>query len=175
MIMVKQDYDRYPAFSLPSGFSFVKYDANLKNDWISIQTMTGNVPTPGAAEEILFSKLREESAEAGTHNYFEQLEKRMIFVLDENGKAAATACLWFGNHFERPWSKLHWVAVAPEYQGRGLAKAMVTKLFDMNMEIKLPLYLVSTTGSHKALVIYGIFGFRPYMGEMPSELATARL
>ena len=99
----------------------------------------------------------------------ELLQTQCLFVLDAGSAVAATASLWVGNHFGRELLRIHWVACAGEYQGRGLAKALMTKLLDTAraLDYRDMLYLTSQTWSYKALGLYARFGFAPYLDERP--------
>jgi Acetyltransferases len=61
------------------------------------------------------------------------------------------------------------VATLPEYQGKGLTKALLTRLFDLYNELGFDgfIYLTSQTWSYKAINIYSKFGFLPYTGQKP--------
>jgi GNAT superfamily N-acetyltransferase len=97
------------------------------------------------------------------------LKDRCIFIRDVNGRFAATAMVWPGNHLGLIKERIHWVCVHQDYQGKGLAKAILTKALDIfnslgNDEM---IYLTTQTNSYKAVNIYLKFGFRQFEGEKP--------
>ena len=73
--------------------------------------------------------------------------------------------------------RIHWVAVAPKYQGLGILKAMVTRLLDIYNELGYEgyIHLTSQTWSYKALNVYIKFGFKPYYGEKPANWIARNL
>ena len=83
----------------------------------------------------------------------------------------ATASLWNGDTFGETRHRIHWVAVHPDYHGKGLAKALLTQLMTLYNELgfKGDLYLVTQTWSYKAINIYENFGFAPYQGMKPAN------
>ena len=90
-------------------------------------------------------------------------------MLDLEGKVVATASLWNGDTFGETLHRIHWVAVHPEHHGKGLAKALLTKLMTLynQLEYQGVIYLVTQTWSYKAINIYEKFGFTPYKGIKP--------
>ncbi|MEG6613552.1 GNAT family N-acetyltransferase [Pseudoclostridium thermosuccinogenes] len=160
VIMVKTDTANYPRYELPDGFAFKGYQPGDEEKWAKLIFDSGLTGTLKEAEDIFereFLKLPE------------LLPKQCIFVVDDDGKAAATASLWPGEHFGKTLQRVHWVAASPDYQGKGLAKALMTKVMDVYNELgyKDFIYLATQTWSYKAINIYSQFGFVPYMGQKP--------
>ena len=58
---------------------------------------------------------------------------------------------------------MHWVAVQPDQQGKGLGKAAVLKTLEIMKALDpgKPILLHTQTWSHKAIRIYLRAGFRP--------------
>ena len=54
------------------------------------------------------------------------LPARQLFVCDATGREVGTATAWF-NDDDRGlhWGRIHWVAISPDCQGRGLGRALV--------------------------------------------------
>ncbi|MCL2446325.1 MAG: GNAT family N-acetyltransferase [Oscillospiraceae bacterium] len=155
VIMTKAASD-YPRFALPAGFCFCGYQTGMEEAWARLMV---HVEQIDSLEEA--------------RNYFrkeflarpELLAKQCLFVLDETGEIAATASIWPGNHFGQELLRVHWVACAPQHQGKGLAKALLDTLSAMKYDQLL--YLTSQTWSYQALGLYARFGFVPYHGEKP--------
>src|SRR5947209_7785691 len=70
----------------------------------------------------------------------------------------------FGQH-------AHWVAVRPEYQGRGLAKAALSYALTRLAEWHERAWLATSTARPVAIKLYQSFGFRPDL-EPPSARAA---
>ena len=157
VIMTCQDPSSYPRCPLPKGYEVRMYEPGMEKDWAALQASVEHMDT---AEQAL-ARFNEELAPDQ-----ETLKTRAFFIYSSEGKLAASAILWYGNHFGRTLARVHWVAVSPEEQGKGLCKALMTQLMDLYHQNKLAggLYLTSQTWSYKALNIYRQFGFKPYTG-----------
>ena len=159
LIMTKTDTEKYPKFDLPEGYSFRFYRAGDEEKWAELECALGQFDRMEAAlrcfhaEFILNQDLRPED--------------RMIFVLDPTGKPIATAALWDGILLGEKKDRLHWVAVSDECAGKGIAKAMISRLLSLYNELGFSgfLYLYTSTHSYQAIGIYKKFGFVPYGGE----------
>jgi len=161
VLMEKTDACDYPRHALPAGYVFSHYKPGFEARWAALQYEVGLCDSLEEAEAIF------ENDFAGR----EALTGRMLFVLDQNNELAGTGCLWDGNHFGRTLQRLHYIAVSPSHQGKGIAKAIVSKLLDMYNAIGVGdyIYLTSQTESWRALHLYMGFGFRPHMGERPKN------
>jgi len=160
--MTKRDLDAYPKFKLPEGFSCSGYRPGFERAWAKLMFSLEQTDSLQHAEDIFRTEFLARP---------ELLQTQCLFVLDAKGTAVATASIWPGNHFGRELLRIHWVACAGEYQGRGLAKALMTSLLDATRILGYcdMLYLTSQTWSYKALGLYARFGFEPYQGERPAN------
>lgn len=59
--------------------------------------------------------------------YRDELARRCVFARDADGRGAGTVTGWWNATEERREPSVHWVAVHPDYQGLGLAKALVSQ------------------------------------------------
>jgi len=159
VLMEKSDTREYPRYALPAGYAFSYYQPGLESQWAALQYGVGQTDSLEEAEAIFQNDFAGREALAG----------RMLFVLDRNSELAGTGCLWDGVHFGKTLQRLHWIAVSPPHQGRGIAKAIVSRLLDIYNAIGVGdyIYLTSQTESWRALHMYAGFGFKPYMGERP--------
>jgi len=157
VLMDKTDTAEYPRHTLPAGYAFSHYKPDLEAQWAALHFEVGQTDSLEEAEAIF------------KNDFAGRDIGRMLFVLDQNNELAGTGCLWDGNHFGTTLQRLHWIAVSPRHQGRGIAKAVVSKLLDVYNELGYAdyIYLTSQTWSYRALRLYMGFGFRPYMGEKP--------
>ena len=161
VLMEKTDTSEYPRHALPEGYAFAQYQPGFEAQWAALHFEVGQTDSLEEAEAIFKNEF------AGR----KELAGRMIFVFDGNGQLAGTGCLWDGAHFGVTLQRLHWIAVSPRHQGRGIAKAIVSRLLDLYNGLGLTgyIYLTSQTWSWRALNLYAGFGFRPYMGERPQN------
>lgn len=139
--------------NLPDGYSFKMYEPGFENYWAEIET------------EVLEYKTKEEAIEYFEKElipYQEQLKKRMVFIINQEGVAVANACAWYINYRGKHQAHVHFVAVRPDYQGMGLGKAIFTKILTMFpiFEAGEDIYLHTQTWSHVAIRMYLNMGFR---------------
>lgn len=162
VLMEKLDTQVYPRHDLPQGYAFCAYEPGMEADWCRLVHEVGPVDSAAAARKIFEEEFLP---------YPGELRRRCLFVRDPQGEKVATASLWHGNHFGKTLQRVHWVMVSQKAQGKGLAKALLTRLLDIyNAEgFSGYLYLTSETWSYKAMNIYEKFGFLPYMGPKPAQ------
>ena len=160
-IVMVLDADRAmatPEASLPKGFSFRFFsgEEDIEN-WCRIE-----------------ASVKEFASETDARKHFqnefstriEDLKKRCIFILNEDGLPIATAMGWLSNADIK--SRLHWIAVCPEYQGLGLGKLVSQKAINVCAELlpNQPVWLSTQTTSHRAVLMYHKFGFNMLKSEM---------
>ena len=94
--------------------------------------------------------------------YPDELARRCVFAVDECGVPVATATAWWSGEDAERRACLHWVAVFPAHQGRGLGKATVSKALSRFPDCGEagPVYLHTQTWSHAAVRMYAGLGFR---------------
>lgn len=152
VIMHRKTNIELPDSKLPAPFSFATFTAGDEKEWAEIETSVGEFERTVDAlvyfqRDYLFA-LRE-------------VERRTLFVQDENGRKVATFTNWWQYTGERrdPW--VHWVAVRPEYQGLGIGKAMIYEGLRRMLRIEgdRDIFLCTQTWSYKAIGIYIKAGF----------------
>ncbi|MBQ8432196.1 MAG: GNAT family N-acetyltransferase [Clostridia bacterium] len=94
-------------------------------------------------------------------------EDRMVFVKNREGRIVATCALWEGDHLGETRGRFHWLAVSDECAGKGIAKALFSRLFALACELgyKDMLYLLTGTWYYPAIGMYLKMGFEFYRGE----------
>ena len=142
-----------PLRPLPEGYRFAMYAAGDERDWARIETSVAEFDSETQALEY-FSK------EFLPHP--NELPRRCTFIETDGGEKVATATAWFGENFGARVPLVHWVAVTPGHQGKGLGKPLVSNLINLMRELEgdTDFYLHTQTWSHKALFIYEWAGFR---------------
>jgi len=138
VLMIKHDTDNYPRYKLPEGFEFVGYSAGLEYEWARIEYELEQFDNMDKAVECFRREFNKPE---------EELNKTCFFVKAPDGKIAGITSLWHGNAFGPDLPRVHWVAVDKDFQGLGLAKALITKLMDAYHENGFtdPIYLVTQT------------------------------
>ncbi|MDD3244335.1 MAG: GNAT family N-acetyltransferase [Eubacteriales bacterium] len=162
VFMEKSDPAVYPRYDLPPGYSFCLFHPGLEQDWKSIHREVGHFDDDAAAQRALAADFLPHPA---------LMARQMLFVChDASGQTVGTASLWPGEEFGRTRQRLHWVAVRPAHSGRGIAKALLTRLLDIYAQQGYTdgVYLITQTWSWRAVNLYRSFGFQPYLGPRPA-------
>ncbi len=159
VIMLNESLDGYPRTALPDGYSFDFWSPETGvSDWIRVQKAASALEGEGL--EQLFSREFSDRADL--------LSRQMLFVRDESGAPVATATLWVGDPFGYDMARLHWVATDENHQGRGLMKALLTRIMDISRDMGfVSMYLVSQTYSYAAINVYQQYGFKRCVSPEP--------
>ncbi|MDT2702125.1 GNAT family N-acetyltransferase [Enterococcus dongliensis] len=133
-----------PKIQLPEGYCLVFYQPGDEKDWCRIETAVLEFDTEQAAADYF---------QRSFMPYQEELMRRMLFIENAQGKKVATFTAWWTEEND---PRLHWLAVLPEEQKKGLAKALAIRVTEL-LHIYYPdqdLYLSTQTWSHHAVKLY---------------------
>ncbi|OGV50760.1 MAG: hypothetical protein A2X49_12135 [Lentisphaerae bacterium GWF2_52_8] len=151
IIMLRRDMEALPGFSFPGGFSARHMKPKDVAEWISIWR---ELEPPGKISDELFEK------QFGTD--WGEIEKRCFLILSPDGSSAGTISAWFDNSFKGgEWGRIHWVALRKDFQGKGLAKPMLSMAMEKLASMHKRCYLVTQTYRIPAISLYLKFGFLP--------------
>jgi GNAT superfamily N-acetyltransferase len=150
LTMVRPTLDDLPSFPLPPGFAFRWYRPGDEQDWVTLQAPFYD---PGAITLDLFYE--QFGRDPGT------LSARQCYLLDPRGEAIGTATAWTYDGFRGPeYGRIHWVAVARDYQGQGLSKPLLGAVCRRLVELgHTRAYLTTSTQRPVAVALYRRFGF----------------
>ena len=138
---------------LPEGYYFRNFQAGDESIWADIETAAGEFTSKDKALERFMEEFGGLEAELAT---------RCFFLYDENDKPIGTSMGWYDEDFNgEKIGRLHWIAICPSHQGRGLGKPLVARAIKRMQESHQQAYLTSQTTSWKAIHMYLDFGFRP--------------
>jgi GNAT superfamily N-acetyltransferase len=152
VIMRADTYNPDQENHLPAGFHLKQFENGDEQQWAEIETSVGEFTSTSEALEYFRKHYMSELS---------VLRSRCYFALDLFGRHAGTCTAWYDRRGEETVGSLHWLAVKPEFQGQGIAKALLSrtmclfKTFD-----SYPVYLHTQTWSYKAIMLYHSFGFR---------------
>jgi ribosomal protein S18 acetylase RimI-like enzyme len=119
--MIRSNMDSIPSHSLPSGYSIQLFNPNSNDDqkWAEIATAAGEF----------------RSVQQG-HAYFVKeflntkdshlLPERVHFLVNSEGRYIGTAMAWADKLDEEEQGSIFWVSIIPEYQGKKIAKPLVS-------------------------------------------------
>ncbi len=155
--MIRPTLTGIPANAPPEGFSVRAYQPGDEAHWVAIHELADKWNTVTLAtweREFGFAP--------------EELGRRQLFLCHE-GQVIGTASAWYdGDYHGRPFGRVHWVAIVPEYHGRGLGKPLMATVLQRLVELGHDAaYLVTSTARVPAISLYLWCGFTP-------ELRTAQ-
>ena len=162
IMMIKKDMDVFPDCPLSPEYEFAFYTPETgKEDWISVQYLSGQIEEKESIGQLFDDEFMTRP---------ELLPDQMLFVRKKDtGEPVASASLWFGDPFGYEQMRIHWVATNTAHQGKGLCRAMLTRLMKRYHELGMQgdVFLFSQTFSYAAISIYQDFGFERYVGQEP--------
>lgn len=154
LFMRRPNLRHIPEAVLPPGYAIRTYRPGDETHWARIEHAAGEFPSPEAA----LGRFRDEFGA-----YTADMERRCLFVVDERGWPVGTTTAWRGELDGRTLGRIHWVAVAPEHQGRKLAKPLLTAALRAMAQFHEEAYLTTQTTSWKAVGMYAQYGFEPVL------------
>lgn len=87
---------------------------------------------------------------------------RCLMVFNKKGCAVATATAWYSDDFRQGrWGRIHWVATRPAWQGRGIARGLMTRVMNLMADHHDKAWLATSSARLGAIKIYLDFGFEP--------------
>jgi ribosomal protein S18 acetylase RimI-like enzyme len=165
--MIRRDLLWLQNFDLPAGFRFKTFQKGDEVAWAEIETAAGEF-------DCVESALNRFQSGFGEH--FDELEDRMFFIEDKNSRLIATGTAWYDNSFlGEPYGRVHWIAVHPDFQGRGLAKPLLSHVMCQLAKSHDKAYLITLTTSLRAIKIYLDFGFVPLATTKQEQKAWSML
>lgn len=133
-----------PEIQLPKDYRLVFYQPGDEKDWCQIETAVLEFDS----EEDAMAYFKRSFLP-----YQKELERRMVFVENAEGRKVATFTAWWTND---NYPRLHWLGVIPEEQRKGLATALTIRITQLLNEYypEQDLYLSTQTWSHNAVFLY---------------------
>lgn len=148
--MIHRNLAAAPRYALPAGYALRAYAPGDVEAWVRIQQATETFFTP-TAETFAESMGTDEGV----------LCERVRFLVDEHGADVGTITAWSDAEFDGvDRGRIHWVALHPSVQGRGLARPMLSAACDLLLARGYDTaWLWTGTGRTAALNLYLRFGF----------------
>ncbi|NLF31535.1 MAG: GNAT family N-acetyltransferase [Planctomycetes bacterium] len=162
IMMVRPTLDGIPEHPLPDGYSIRPYVDGDKQAWVSLWQ---------AAEPFL--TITPETFDVEFGEDLPAMEKRCLFLVAPDGGDVGTATAWYTRKYQgKAWGRVHWVAILPAYQGRGLAKPLMSAVLKRMRALGHRRAVLQTqTPRLAAIRTYLDFGFRPDMTAENAEHA----
>jgi len=149
--MVRENLDDIPEYSLPADYSIRWYQPGDEEHWQKVQLLADEYTrvTPDLFEE-----------QFGTD--IQLLSERQCFLCDSEENFIGTVSAWLDNQAEKSPGRIHWLAIVPQEQGKGLAKPLLTIICNRLKELgHSKTYLTTQSVRIPAINLYAKFGFAP--------------
>ena len=144
--MARPNFDGWPVHSLPTGFSIRAYQSGDATHWRAIHERADPF---NSFDDITFA--------TWFGNDEDQLRARQRFVLAPDGVPIGTATAWFDSP---EIGRVHWVAIVPQFQGRGLARPLLSHIGQTLQELGHNRAVLTTSLERPvAVALYRKFGF----------------
>ncbi|MCC6703303.1 MAG: GNAT family N-acetyltransferase [Thermomicrobiales bacterium] len=168
--MVNRSLGAVPKFELPEGYSIRNYRVGEEHLWVDIEMRAGEFFERGPGYAAFDRYFRAE---------YDWLPETMYFLEHVDQGPVGTTTAWYGDFEGERIGQVHWVAVVPEHQGRGLAKPLLATVLRQLAREHRKAYLSTQTWSWRAVAMYRSFGFtevidRPEV-ERAIEIMNAKL
>lgn len=153
--MVRRNLDRIPVYALPGGFGLRLFRRGDEEMWARICSDSGLFVSLDAGLEDFHKEFAQR---------INDMERRCLFVVDEDsGTPIGTGIAWHDPDCGgADCGRVHWIGIAPEFQGRGLAKPMVAAVLNRMAELGHTRACLKTqTHRLRAIWVYLDLGFEP--------------
>ena len=146
-------FETIPRVTLPSGYRIRTLTAGEGDIWASIERSVDEFPNEAEAYRRF----------AWEFQPFPLQMRERCFVLEtDGGEPVGTASAWYDCRYRgHLWGRLHWVAIRPEFQGRGLARPLLAVAIKRLLLLHDQAFLDSSSSRETALRLYLDFGFVP--------------
>ena len=150
--MIRRNLEHIPSVPFPKGFTIRPYQPGDELIWQEIQSRSDN-----------FNQISTDTFWKAFGDNREFLIDRQFYVVNRNFTVVATGTSWFNNAYKNfTFGRIHWLAVLPENQRKGLGKALLTFLCQKLKSLGHDkVYLTTSTLRIQAINLYLGFGFYP--------------
>jgi GNAT superfamily N-acetyltransferase len=138
---------------LPPGFSFRMYRSGDEKTWTDIWQRA----------DVFGIKFTPQTFGQEFPGEAQTLAQRQFYLLDPGGTPIGTAAAWFPDDAHgKDCGCIHWVAIVPEMQGRGLSRPLLAATLERMKALGYrSSYLRTQTVRVAAIKLYMEFGFVP--------------
>lgn len=153
LLMKYDDLSNFKKYELPEGFHYEFFKPGDEEEWVRIHIESGE-----------FTSI--EKGLKHFHDFYDyfidDLDKRCVFIVDSNtGEKVGTATISLLEEKEYGYEvAVDWVAIKKSYQGRGLAKPLISKFMEIARDLgHTSLILHTQTNTWLAAKLYLDYGF----------------
>jgi ribosomal protein S18 acetylase RimI-like enzyme len=145
VVMILENLTKLPKFELPKGYTLRNFKEGDKQIWAEVETAAGEFTNPQKGVKQF---------EFEFERYTDELKQRFLILENNSGECVGTSMGWFDdNFFKAGYGRVHWVGIDPDYQGKGLAKPLVSTTMEIIKERHDKCYLTTQSESFKAIKI----------------------
>ncbi len=165
VIMVREHMDNLPPAPFPPGYGIRPMTVDDIGLWTDIQRDAEPFLT------ITDSLFRDEFGDdLGT------LPRRCFIVTNPRGLGIGTISAWYDRDFHgQETGRIHWVAIRPREQGKGLGKAALAYAMRRLAQWHDHCYLATSTERLGAIALYLSFGFEPDLRPANAQAAWSSI
>jgi ribosomal protein S18 acetylase RimI-like enzyme len=156
LMMVREHMDHIPSFACPAGFRIRTFVRGDQPSWARIEALAGEFADQDEA-------LHDFEEEFGAD--LDRMEECCFILETDDGEPIGTATAWSGDFQGVERGRVHWVGIVPAYQGRKLAKPLLSAVMARLARDHESAYLTTGTKSYRAINMYLDFGFVPALVE----------
>jgi GNAT superfamily N-acetyltransferase len=151
--MVRRNLEEIPQFALPEGFEIRTYRPGDEDAWVWIHELAD-----------VWNVVTRESFDRNFGYDLEAMKDRGFFLDAPDGRTIGTTTAWYDEDFHgKTYGRIHWVAIVPEFQGRGLAKPLLSAAMNRLAQSHDRCYLSTATPRLPAIHLYLNYGFQPFL------------
>jgi len=160
--LIRHSLDALPEYQLPAGYEIRSYVPGDEHAWIEIHRQ---------AERFNIITMERFIRAFGTDSA--ELHARQLYLRTAADEPIGTATAWFACDADGAMiGRVHWVALIPAYQGRGLSKPLLARVCQQLHACRYPrAYLVTSTARLPAINLYLQFGFVPWIRSSTDQAA----
>lgn len=128
LLMCYNDTSKYIEYELPEGFHYEFYKDGDEADWINIHISSGEFMSASEGQKVF-------------HDFYDsfitELNKRCIFIINDvtNEKVGTATVSLLKNEEHGYKAAIDWVAIKSEYQGRKLARPLISRFIKLANEL----------------------------------------
>jgi len=149
--MIRENLENIPEYSLPAGYSIKWYQPGYEKHWQAVQLL---------ADE--YTRVTPELFQEQFGMDKQLLGERQCFLCGSEDSIIGTATAWLDNLGEKSPGRIHWLAIIPQQQGKGLAKPLLAVICKRLKELgHSETYLTTQSVRIPAINLYAKFGFAP--------------
>jgi GNAT superfamily N-acetyltransferase len=152
VLMANDRLGEVPQFAFPARYGLRWFAPGDVEKWVKVQQAAERYEK---IDRALF--VREFGADE------DKLAARVGFMTNPWGEAIGTIAAWADAEYNNAeYGRIHWVAIVPEEQGKGLSKPMLSAACQRLLQLGHGrAYLVTSTARVPAINLYRQFGFEP--------------